>query len=164
MVGMTSWEAFTTSAPELAGLARARFEANGLALLATLRADGWPRISGIEPLFARGELWLGMMPGSRKALDLQRDPRLALHNATTDKEVRDGDVKVTGRGIEVVDEATVDRARADFEAQMGYAPPPGPMHLFRVDVTEVASIGVGDGKLVIDTWREGHGLRRVERA
>jgi hypothetical protein len=55
-----------------------RFEATGLGLLATLRADGSPRVSGLEPLFALGELWFGMMPESRKALDLLRDPRFAI--------------------------------------------------------------------------------------
>ena len=73
---MTSWDEVEAAAPELAGRARAAFDAHKHKLLATLRRDGSPRISGIEATFADGELWLGMMPGSRKALDLRRDPRL----------------------------------------------------------------------------------------
>lgn len=56
------------------------------ATLATLRRDGSPRISGTEVVFddEAGEIYLGMMPGSVKALDLRRDPRLALHSPTVD--------------------------------------------------------------------------------
>ncbi len=94
---MTTWDEITAAAPELAAKVRARFEATGLGFIATLRKDGSPRISGIEPLFAEGELWLGMMDGSLKAHDLLRDPRLALHSASEDKQVTNGDAKVTGR-------------------------------------------------------------------
>ena len=66
-------------------------------MLATLRRDGSPRISGIEVTFADGQLWLGMMPDSRKALDLQRDPRFALHSAPLDADLKDGDAKISGR-------------------------------------------------------------------
>ena len=104
---MTSWNDFARTAPELAALnVQTRFEATGLGMLATLRKDGSPRISGIEPSFFEGELWLGMMDGSLKARDLQRDPRIALHNATVDKEVKEGDVKVSGLAVEVTDDAT----------------------------------------------------------
>src|ERR671935_3336335 len=104
---MAAWRDVASAAPELAALVRARFEATGLGLLATLRRDGSPRISGIEPLFTADDLWLGMMPGSRKAADLLRDPRFALHSATTDKQVTHGDAKINGRAVVVEDEATI---------------------------------------------------------
>ncbi len=50
-------------------------------VIATLRRDGSPRVSGNELRFIDGEVWLGMMPGSVKALDLLRDPRVAVHGA-----------------------------------------------------------------------------------
>ena len=163
MAGMASWEKFATDAPELADATRARFEAHGLATLATLRRDGSPRISGVEVLFALGELWIGSMPGARKAADLQRDPRLALHNATVDKEVKDGDAKVSGRAVEVTDEATVAAFVKEVEAHTGHPSPPGPFHLFRVDVTEVATVRPAGDHLLIESWREGEAPRRVER-
>src|SRR5207245_11850 len=104
------------AAPDLAPLARARFEATGLGLLATLRRDGSPRISGIEPLFTSDELWLGMMPGSRKVTDLLRDPRFALHSATEDKQVTHGDARISGRALVVEDEPTMASFRRAFEA------------------------------------------------
>jgi hypothetical protein len=172
---VTSWADFTEAAPALAATVRKRFEATGLGFLATLRSDGSPRISGIEPLFALGELWLGMMPGSRKALDLRRDPRLALHNASVDKQVTEGDVKLSGHAHEVgkggddeVDDevdAAATRASfaAAFEAATGQPIPPGPFHLFRVDVTGVSSVRPDGDHLVIEWWRPGGPVQRIER-
>jgi Pyridoxamine 5'-phosphate oxidase len=159
---MASWEEVEAAAPELAGRARAAFDAHRHKLLATLRQDGSPRISGIEATFADGQLWLGMMPGSRKALDLRRDPRLALHSASEDPTDADptawpGDAKLAGRAVEVDDPALLRQLGAGDQADSA--------HLFRVDVTEVVHVRVGDppDHLVIDLWREGEGLRRMQR-
>src|SRR5918999_1672707 len=100
-VDMATWNEVEAAVPELAEAVRSRFEATGLGLLATLRKDGAPRITGVEPGFSRGEVWLGMMDGSRKALALRRDPLLALHSATADKEVKDGDARITGEAGEL---------------------------------------------------------------
>ena len=167
---MASWDEVAASAPDLAGRARVLFDAHRHKVLATLRKDGSPRVSGIEANFSRGDLWLGMMPGSRKALDLRRDPRLALHCATVDPPDDpakfEGDAKLAGRAEEITDPARV-RAIVTAEGQAaGEAPPePGSFHLFRVEVTELVLIRVGDppDHLVIEVWREGEGLRRMQR-
>ena len=52
---MTSWKEIEAEAPELAGRVRAAFVAHRHKLLATLRQDGSPRISGFEATFADGE-------------------------------------------------------------------------------------------------------------
>ena len=159
---MASWEEIETAAPELAARARASFDAHKHKVLATLRRDGSPRISGIEASFADGQLWLGMMPGSRKALDLRRDPRLALHSASVDPPSDDpsgwaGDAKLSGRAVEVDDPAMLERMGAGEEA--------GEAHLFRVDVTELVHTRVGEPAehLVIELWQEGRGLRTMRR-
>jgi hypothetical protein len=156
---MPTWEEVSAAAPDLAAAVRRRFDAHKHKALATLRQDGAPRISGTEVSFRDGELWLGMMDRSRKALDLQRDPRLALHSPMLDEEMADGDAKIAGRAIEVADEATK-------HAQMTGDEPPGPFHLFRVDVNEIVRITLGGDPpdhLVIESWHEGAGLKRVER-
>jgi hypothetical protein len=160
---MPAWKDVASSAPELARLVRTRFEATGLGLLATLRRDGSPRISGIEPLFTDDELWLGMMPGSLKATDLLRDPRFALHSATVDKQVTEGDARVSGRAVLVEDEPTKAAFRAAFKDHNGTDIPPGDFTLFRGDVTELSTILPGGDHLNIDHWREGQPPRRVER-
>ena len=158
-----SWAEVEATAPELAGAVRARFEDTGLALVATLRADGSPRISGWEPLFAAGELWLGAMPDARKSADLRRDPRLALHAATTDPEVHQGDAKVAGRAVDIADDGTKSAFVAAFEAATGQPPPAGPLDLFRVEVTEISRLRPAGDHLVIEWWRPADGAHRVER-
>lgn len=157
---MASWSEIEAAAPELAARARATFDAHRHKVLATLRRDGSPRISGIEASFTDGELWLGMMPGSRKALDLRRDPRLALHSASVDPPddptTWAGDAKLSGRAVEVEDPELLRKLGAGDE---------GGAHLFRVDVTELVHIRVGDpaDHLVIDLWQEGKGLSSRQR-
>ena len=165
MTSMASWRAVEHEAPQLAASARQRFDEHRHKLLATLRVDGAPRLSGIEVTFSGGELWLGMMPGSRKGKDLRRDPRLALHSGSADPDDEDpsgwvGDAKLAGRAELVTDPAAKERFTGE-QAQM----PPGTFDLFRVELTEVTLIRVGTppDHLVIETWREGHGVSRVER-
>ena len=159
---MASWAEVERAAPELAVAVRARFDAHRHKVLGTLRADGSPRLSGVEVTFRDGEVSLGMMPGSRKALDLRRDPRLALHSATVDPELAEGDARITGRAVEDTHPgAMLALVRGDERHTEGA--PEG--HVFRVDVTEAMLIRVGDppDHLVIETWREGGGVRRIER-
>jgi hypothetical protein len=158
---MASWSEIEAAAPELAARARAVLDAHRHKVLATLRRDGSPRISGIEASFTDGELWLGMMPGSRKALDLRRDPRLALHSASLDPPddpaTWTGDAKLSGRAVEVEDPELLRKLGAGDDAEAA--------HLFRVDVAELVHTRVGDpaDHLVIDLWQEGKGLSRHQR-
>ena len=157
---MASWNDVSEAAPGLAAAVQARFEATGLGFLATLRSNGFPRISGIEPSFVAGEMWLGMMDQSRKALDLRRDPRLALHSASADKNVKEGDARITGTGVELFEG---DEHRQAYVEHLGGGAAPGPMHVFRVDVTEVMLLKPAGDHLLIDSWVEGRGIRRVKR-
>src|SRR5215211_5708031 len=100
---MARWSAIAAEQPELAERARARFDAGKHKTIATLRADGAPRISGIEADFVAGELWFGSMLDARKADDLIRDSRFALHSASASPPGWDGDAKLSGRAVEVVD-------------------------------------------------------------
>ena len=100
---MTSWGDFEAADPELAALGRALFLETQLTLVGSLRKDGWPRISPVEPLFFAGELYLGMMWQSRKALDLRRDPRCTVMNTVHDRMIPDGEFKLFGRAVEVTD-------------------------------------------------------------
>jgi nitroimidazol reductase NimA-like FMN-containing flavoprotein (pyridoxamine 5'-phosphate oxidase superfamily) len=159
---MTTWIDVEAAVPDLAGRVRARFEASGLALVATVRADGSPRISGWEPLFDLGHLWLGSMPDSRKGADARRDPRIALHSATADKDVKEGDAKISGQAVLVTDEA--ERLEYSKAFQQGNEiEVPTPFDLFRVEVTEISMLRPADDHLVIEWWRPGEELHRIER-
>ena len=156
-----NWAQVEAAAPDLAAKVRKRFEAHGLALLATLRRDGSPRISGIETLFGEEELWLGMMPRSLKAADLLRDPRLALHSATADKNVSSGDAKLSGAALLVEDEASFERYRR--ASGSGDGPVFGSFHLFSVDVAEMSHLIPAGDHLDIESWSEARGYRRIDR-
>jgi Pyridoxamine 5'-phosphate oxidase len=159
---MASWSEVEAAVPELAAKVRRRFERDVVALMASLRRDGGPRISGIETTFGAGELWLGMMPGSLKVADLLRDPRIALHCATVDKDVAAGDAKIAGAARLVEDEATF-AAFTSLRADGGQPVPPGSFPLFRIDVKEMSFLEPAGDHLDIQSWSEAAGYRQVDR-
>lgn len=152
---MTSWADFEAQDPAFAERVRERFTSHRHHTMATLRGDGSPRISGTEVDFVDGQLVVGMMGGARRATDLRRDPRLSLHSHTVDPppEGEDpsawcGDAKVAG---------TAHETPADDGDE--------PSHRFRIDIQEVVHtrVGVPADHLVIEMWRPGQGLVRIER-
>ena len=155
---MASWQQFEQEAPELAPAVHARLTATLHTILGTLRADGAPRLTGLEAHFGEGELWLAMMPDSRKADDLRRDPRFSLHSAP-DVELVDGDAKVSGAARLVNDDYTIAR----FVDRLPMDLPPSGMALFRGDVTDASLARVDGDFMVIDAWRPGHVPWQVRR-
>ncbi|MFD6726158.1 pyridoxamine 5'-phosphate oxidase family protein [Streptomyces sp. NPDC060131] len=154
-----NWAGFAAAEPGLAGTVEARFGAYPHHVLATLRKGGSPRTAGLEVRFLTGELWLGMMPDSLKALDLRRDPRFALQaNPGDGTGMGGGDVRIAGRAVEVEDP----RTKAGYVREVE---PPEPFHLFRTELTEVVRTRVEDDKyLVVEIWQPGRPLRAVRRA
>ena len=142
---MASWAEVERAAPDLAALVRSAFGRGKHATMATLRADGGPRISGTEVEFsAGGELRIGSMPGAVKARDLLRDPRVALHSPTADpgEDGADwpGEAKVAGLAVE--------EPRGD-----------GGAHVFSLDLHEVVWTGLTDDRkaLRILSWHPQRG-------
>src|SRR5690242_13644611 len=118
---MTSWDEFTVAAPRIATVFTRRHAATGnLCMLATLRSDGYPRISPMEPGIFEGELCLTGMPGTTKFRDLARDPRFCLHTATVDTHVGDGDAKLWGVVRHVPDPALHERFAVDLFERTGF--------------------------------------------
>jgi hypothetical protein len=151
---MVRWADFAAQAPELASLGTARFDATGLCLVGTLRRDGWPRISPVEPLIADGNLYLGMMPRSTKALDLRRDPRCVVHSTTSDRHGSEGDFKLYGHAVEISDPGELDRYGEALYDAIEWRPE-GDFHLFAVDVTAAAYVRIEDGAMRVRAWRPG---------
>jgi hypothetical protein len=166
---MASWADVCAETGELAALVQASFDAARHKTMATLRVDGSPRISGTETQFVDGDLWLGSMPGSRKAADLRRDPRVAIHSASPDPAPDDptdwvGDAKLAGVAVEITEASDWDRYLVAIADTMPGAEP-GSFDLFRIDVREVVATRVGDpaDHLVITMWHEGRGTSTVRR-
>lgn len=164
---MKTWTQFEQEAPETEGVFRRRLEKTGLGLLATLRRDGFPRISPVEPLLHGGELWLGMMGGSTKSRDLARDPRCCLHSATEDKNVAEGDAKLWGRARAVTDEAVIADYLSGWKTVSEFDPSevPGGFDLWQIELTGASTVQLGaDGQhLRITVWTPGEPERVVER-
>lgn len=155
-----SWGGFAVEAPEFAGFVRERLDAHRHRMMATLRADGSPRLSGTELTIRGGELWIGGLPGSRKFVDLRRDPRLAVHSGSDDPPEFKGDARVSGIAVFVEDET----AKADFLAAAGGGPP-GPFELIRIEISEVSAVEEAPTRdhLIVSAWRPGMAVKRSER-
>lgn len=145
MVVEASWQHFAIEAPRLAEVVKGRFAANRHHVLGTVRADGSPRLSGTEVRVDSEHVRLGMMVGSQKLHDVERDPRIELHSAPLDPELHDGDARIRGR---VVHEEPAD----DGEGSM-----------FVVDIAAVSLVEVDGEELVITVWTPGDGLRQLRR-
>ena len=151
---MSSWAQFQTADPQLAAEIRAAFRVGRHCTMATVRADGGPRISGTEVEFDDdGNVYLGMGADTRKALDLRRDPRVAVHSPTRDP-AEDGswvgEAKLSGRTVQV-------------ETPPGY--PPGGIRL-RIDLTSAVYTGLNEerDRLRIRLWRPDKGTETMLRS
>jgi hypothetical protein len=151
---MVTWKEFGLDDPELAERISTLFSSHKHHTMATLRLDGSPRISGTEVRVEDGELLLGMMPGTRRAADLRRDPRMALHSHTSDPSEEGnapwlGDAKVSGRAI-AVPPAVRESDGAEW---------------FQIDLQEVVLTKLGDppDHLVIESWVLGRGRKSQRR-
>jgi hypothetical protein len=150
---MTTWRDVEQAEPEFAQRVRALFEAHRHQTIATLRADGSPRISGIETVFEDGELVFGSMPGARKGADLRRDPRFALHSATVDP--------IAGSEAQWPGEAKI----SGLATTAGPAGEEPDSDRFQVDIAEVVHTHLNEKAtlLVVEWWMPARGLRKIER-
>jgi hypothetical protein len=156
---------FNTMPPEFAERITQRFGADKHVLLATLRADGSPRLSGTEVTVIDGVWWLGSMPGSRKSADMRRDGRIALHSPPQPaaEAMNLGDAKISA----VVTDCTETEDQAMFirilTDDRGTPPPPGPFDLFRVEIYDASIVRIDGTELVIDAWSSTNGLTTTRR-
>jgi hypothetical protein len=151
------WSELETAQPRLADVGRRRLIEPGVVLVATIRRDGTPRLSPVEPYVMEGDLWLSMMWQSTKARDLARDPRILVHSVITNRDGGEGEYKVRGTA-RATDDRAVQRRYADAVARsLGWDPEPGRFHLFAVDIEEVTFIRYDDatGDQYVCRWPGG---------
>jgi len=159
---MARWADVEAAEPEFAARVQAKFDAHRHKIMATLRKDGSPRLSGIEVTFSDGDVWFGSMPGARKLADLRRDARLALHCMSDDPPENPvlwtGDAKLSGRAVEIEDPERL-KSMGDDSGGDEVAG-----HLFRVDITEVVVVAMGDpaDHLAVSVWTPDAGLRQLK--
>lgn len=154
-----SWAEFAASDPALAQRVAARLDSHRHAVMATLRADGSPRLSGMEAPVRSGHLWLAMDPVSRKTSDLERDPRFSLHSSLDSEDLPNGDARVDG----LASPADAHQ-RAEFIAGHRYdIEDPSLMVLFTALIQRVVLVRVADKHLLIESWTPAEGHRTQSR-
>jgi len=155
-----NWDEFNTAAAELAEAGEKLFDRTGVVLVGTLRKDGSPRISPVEPLIAGGQLYLGMMPESFKAQDLLRDGRCTIHSLISDKHAAEGEFKLHGMAVNVQDPAERKLYCDELLKKIGWSPEGMPFHLFSIDIL---SAGVfshdGGSPRLVKRWRVGEPVK-----
>jgi Pyridoxamine 5'-phosphate oxidase len=160
---MVAWDEFAEEAPKIAEVFVRRHTATGhLCMLATIRSDGYPRISPMEPRIFDGRLVLVGMPNTTKFRDLERDPRFSLHTATVDPYVRDGDAKLWGEARNFQDPELHRRFADDLFEESGFDLRGQKFDPFFVaDLAGASSVEFSDGQLTITIWKPGEGVRSM---
>ena len=155
-----SWGEMEVGAPEIARLGGERLNVVGLALLGTIRRDGSPRISPIEPFILNGGLFVGAMTWSAKAHDLRRDPRYVLHSAVTSPDSGEGELKLHGRAV------TADPAlRAQATQAWWAALPPDKAIVFALAIAKALFVSwdLERGVMTVHRWSARGGYSRSDR-
>jgi hypothetical protein len=151
------WSEVDERQPRLAEAGRQRLIEPGVVLVVTIRRDGTPRLSPVEPFVLDGELWLSMMPGSTKARDLDRDPRVLVHSVITSRDGGEGEFKIRGTA-RAETSADVHQRYADAVSQtLGWHPVPGQFRLFAVQINDISLVRYDDasGDQFVTRWPEG---------
>ena len=138
------WSELERAQPGLARLGRERLLAPGVVLVATIRRDGTPRLSPVEPFVMDGDLWLSMLWRSTKAADLLRDPRILVHSVVTGRDGGEGEFKIRGTARAEHDPEVRRRYADAVTADLGWSPTPDRFHLFAVSLDDVTFIRYDD--------------------
>ncbi len=149
----SSWQEFCAQAPEFAERVQNRFTVFAQHILATVSPDGSPRVSGTELFWIRGRLVFGVEPRTRKASDLARDLRVAIHSNPGDGSMTDGDFKLNGRAVKLTG-TDLDRLNGDVMLAPEAV-------LYEVRISHVVSTVVEDGDTKVQLWTPGRGLLAV---
>ena len=155
------WRDLETAAPEIADLGRKRLEQARVALLATLRKDGSPRISPVEPYLTQGHLLFGAMSWSLKTRDLLRDPRCVLHSAISGPDSGEGELKLYGRATEADDQT-----RDSCQEGWWLSRPRDAATVFAVNIEQATFISwdTEHGQMTVRRWSPQRGLTETRRS
>lgn len=162
---MTTFADLELAAPAIAAFVGERIAATRLCFLGTVRSDGSPRVSPLEVFLHDGRIYMGSMPGSVKARDLQRDPRCCMITPLAHSDDHTGEAKLFCRAREVQGGAEWDAVRATFNELSGFdMGEPGAAHLFTFDVEGAAWQRLEGGDTFRTTsWHPDHGVREYGR-
>ena len=158
--GTAGWDDLERGAPEIARLGMARLATARVAMLGTLRADGSPRISPVEPYARRGHLLVGAMAWSQKARDLLRDPRYVLHSVVSGPDFGEGELKLHG----CADQAARGLREAVADAWW-FDQPPARAVVFSLRIATALFVewDLEHGLMTVRRWTPQHGYQTTTR-
>lgn len=144
---MTPWKEFSAAAPELAAFGQQRFT-SGVAYLATVKADGSPRVHPVTPIVGEEHLFLFMEPASPKGKDLRRDGRYAMHCSVRDSGGGEGEFWASGQAtfVEDPDLRAAAVQASSYKPQERYI-------LFILSVESAMATVYEEGKTVRQRWQ-----------
>jgi hypothetical protein len=147
---MASWADFEAAHPEFASRVRALMASRKHLTMASLPRVGSRRNTGTQNPIEGGKIRIGSMTGHVKAIDLRRDPRVAIHGPTEDPPPENprgwkGEAKVAGTAVEVVSGGEAHRFHIDIQVDV---------------ITQLNDEGT---RLVVESWNPERGYRRHER-
>jgi Pyridoxamine 5'-phosphate oxidase len=134
------WAKFEATAGDLGTLVRQKLVDPGLVLVATVRGDGTPRVSPVNPHVWDGDLCLSLASMTRKAVDVRRNPRVLVHNVVSRVDGSDGELKLRATAVPETDPDALDGFAAAVKERTGWAPPAGSFDLYRLDIDDVTFI------------------------
>jgi Pyridoxamine 5'-phosphate oxidase len=151
-----SWSALEVAAPVIAERGQECLDRVGLALLGTLRSDGWPRIGPVEPHVTDGRLLIGVMARSLKARDLARDPRCTLQSVVTHPDSGEPELKLYCRAVE---------ANGGPPGAWWTGRPAAEVHVFELEVEQAAFVewDVERGEMKVTSWSPADEVRTATR-
>jgi Pyridoxamine 5'-phosphate oxidase len=156
-----NWHDLETAAPEIARLGKERLDQTRVALLATLRKDGSPRISPVEPYLSQGQLLFGAMSWSLKTRDLLRDRRCVLHSAITGPDNGEGELKLYGRAVEVDDEIRAGCREGWWPERAADA---ATVFALYIEQAAFVSWDTAHGEMTVRRWSPGRGVSETSRS
>jgi hypothetical protein len=151
------WSEVAERQPRLTDAGRRRLVNPGVVLVVTIRRDGTPRLSPVEPFLLDGDLWLSMMPASTKARDLERDPRVLVHSVITSRDGGEGEYKIRGTVRAENNPDVHHRYAAAVSQSLGWHPTPGQFRLFAVQINDITLVRYDDatGDQFVTRWPGG---------
>jgi Pyridoxamine 5'-phosphate oxidase len=159
---MARWADLEAVAPELTTSGQELIDRFRFVYIATLRRDGTPRISAVEARIVEGELTMSMIPGTLKARDLLRDPRLAANAPLQTPDDPNQELKLRGRALAIHDDRLKESVAAAIDSTSGWRPPLD-WHFFSLDIDEAAFITWNAGVMRMIHWSAERGVEQVER-
>lgn len=156
-----TWQELEVAAPGIAEPGRARLTETRIAFLATLRRDGTPRISPIEPYFTQGHLLFGAMAWTLKARDLERDPRCTLHSTIAGPDEGEVELKLYGRALDADDELRAACREGWWRSEQRES---ASVYSLSIDEAVFVTWDHERGEVVVRRWSPESGLRATRRS